>query len=341
MTGVALPIMDGLEDPPLKEEMAGRAGLLACVKRFATADPDHARNIVQTCHSWIRGYEPLALRSAFRHSRMQIGLGRIMVTRSMFSHVRLAAENDDGIILVLAERGWRSVRGRGESVVSANGMSGVLVPRGRTIYENGPDSSGFVVSVPAAELARVIDLGRRQSSLEPIEIDLSTPEGLQFRSSLNFIFLQLGALQPSFSASLSAAYQDVLLAGLAALIPEGKQLPAHRDPGAKLVRQACELIRQGASGPLRLVDIAATLGVSQRHLQAGFRRHLSTTPQGFLKDCRLEHAFQRLSFATKGDTTASIALACGFTHLGEFASHYRRHFGECPSDTLRRGQRVN
>jgi hypothetical protein len=51
MTGVALPIMDGLEDPPFKEEMAGRPGLLACVKRFATADPDHARDIVRTCHS--------------------------------------------------------------------------------------------------------------------------------------------------------------------------------------------------------------------------------------------------------------------------------------------------
>jgi AraC-like DNA-binding protein len=340
MTGVALPIMDGQEDPPFKEEMAGQAGLLACVKRFATADPDHARDIVRTCHSWIRGYEPLALRSAFRQSRMQIGLGRIMVTRSMFSHVRLAAENEDSIILVLAERGCRSVQARGEPVVSANGMSGVLVPRGRAIYENGPDSSGFVVSAPAGELARVIDLGRRQCSLEPIEIDLSTPEGLQFRSSLNFIFLQLGELQPS-SASLSAAYQDVLLAGLAALIPEGKRLPPDRDPGAKLVRQACELIRHGASGPLRLVDIAATLGVSLRHLQAGFRRHLSTTPQSFLKDCRLEHAFQRLSFATKGDTTASIASACGFTHLGEFASHYRRLFGEFPSDTLKRGQRVN
>jgi transcriptional regulator GlxA family with amidase domain len=172
-------------------------------------------------------------------------------------------------------------------------------------------------------------------------IDLSSSEGLQFRSTLNFIHLQFTALDASVPASLSAAYQDVLLAGLAALIPDGMQRPADRDPGAGLVRQACEMIREGASGPLRLVDIAATLGVSLRHLQAGFRRHLNTTPQSFLKESRLEHAFQRLSFATADDTAASIAQACGFTHPGEFAGHYRRHFGECPSDTLRRGQRVN
>jgi transcriptional regulator GlxA family with amidase domain len=50
--------------------------------------------------------------------------------------------------------------------------------------------------------------------------------------------------------------------------------------------------------------------VSLRHLQAGFRRHRNTTPQSFLKGCRLDHAFQRLSFATR-DTAASISQSGG------------------------------
>jgi AraC-like DNA-binding protein len=337
MTGVAPQIMDNKQDP-ISLEMAG-AGRSPSIQRFATKDPDHARDIVRTCHSWIRTYEP-RIPVSFRHVRMQIALGPIMMTRSIFSHVRITAENDQSIIVVLAERGWRSVQGRGEPVVSDNGLSAVLVPRGCTRYENGPDSAGFVVSVPASELARCFDVTRRQSAAEPVRIDLSSSAGLQFRSTLNFICLQLTALDASLAPNLSAAYQDVLLAGLAALIPDSMQRP-DRDPGGRLVRQACELIREGASGPLRLVDIAATLGVSLRHLQAGFRRHLNTTPQSFLKDCRLEHAFQRLSFATQDDTTASIAQACGFTHPGEFAGQYRRYFGESPSDTLKRQQRAD
>jgi AraC-like DNA-binding protein len=339
MPGVASQIMDE-QELPISVKMAG-ASLSPCVRRFVTTDPDHARDIVRTCHSWIRTYEPRTSRDSFQHKRMQIGLGPIMLTRSMFSHVRITAENDDGVILVLAERGWRSVQGRGEPVVSAHGSLAVLVPRGRTQYENGPYSSGFVVSVPARELARSFDVGRRQSAAEPVTIDLSSSEGLQFRSTLNFIHLQLTALDASLPPNLSAAYQDVLLTGLATLILDGTQRPADRDPGARLVRRACEMIREGASGPLRLVDIAASLGVSLRHLQAGFRRHLNTTPQSFLKDCRLEHAFQRLSFATQHDTAASIAQACGFTHLSGFAGHYRRQFGECPSDTLKRWRQVN
>ena len=102
------------------------------------------------------------------------------------------------------------------------------------------------------------------------------------------------------------------------------------------MRQACELIAQAAGEPLRLTEVAVTLGISLRHLQAGFRRHLNTTPQSFLKDCRLEHALQRLSFAAPDETAASIAKSCGFTHPGQFAGDYRRRFGESPSDTLRR-----
>jgi hypothetical protein len=33
-----------------------------------------------------------------------------MLTRSVFSHVRITAENNDRIVLVMAERGWRSMK---------------------------------------------------------------------------------------------------------------------------------------------------------------------------------------------------------------------------------------
>jgi hypothetical protein len=82
------------------------------VKCFSTSDPEQARENVQICHPWIRGYVPFTNGQRYRHSRVQITLDRITVTRSVFSHVRLTAENDDRVVLVLAERGWRSLQGR-------------------------------------------------------------------------------------------------------------------------------------------------------------------------------------------------------------------------------------
>src|SRR5262245_56327637 len=87
--------------------------------------------------------------------------------------------------------------------------------------------------------------------------------------------------------------------------------------------------------PLQIGNVAARLGVTSRHLQKGFRRHLATTPQQFLNECRLDMARWRLQAARKGETVTSIAFDCGFGHLGEFAIRYQQRFDEKPSKTLR------
>jgi AraC-like DNA-binding protein len=267
---------------------------------------------------------------------MQIALDRIMMTRSVFSHVRLTAENEDRLVLVLAERGWRSLQGRGAPMVSSDGTSAVLMPRGRVIYENGPDSAGFVVSVPISELPGTVEQAFGRHDNQPRRIDLSSRVASRFRSTLHFIFSQLSAGHMSCTATLAAAYREVLLAGLSALITPSSASLTERDAGARLVKQACELIRDGACEPLRLNDVAATLGISLRHLQVSFRKHLGTTPQTFLRDCRLEAAHRMLSFPSHGETVGAIARACGLGHPGEFTLHYRERFGERPSDTMSR-----
>jgi AraC-like DNA-binding protein len=306
------------------------------VKCFSTSDPEQARENVQICHPWIRGYVPFTNGQRYRHSRVQITLDRITVTRSVFSHVRLTAENDDRVVLVLAERGWRSLQGRGAPVVSSDGISAVLMPRGRVIYENVPDSSGFVLSVPISDLAGSVELPFGQHDSQARRIDLSSQVASQFHSALHFVVSQLSGSRVPCTPILAMAYREMLLVGLASLISPPPGRVCESNAGARLVRQACELIRESMSEPLRLTDVATTLGVSLRHLQVGFRNHLGTTPHKFLRDCRLERAHRMLSFPSRGETAATIARACGFGHLGEFAARYREVFGERPSDTFSR-----
>jgi AraC-like DNA-binding protein len=306
------------------------------IKRFTTSDPEQARENVQICHPWIRGYVPFTNGQRYRHSRVQITLDRITVTRSIFSHVRLTAENDDRVVLVLAERGWRSLQGRGAPVVSSDGLSAVLMPRGRVIYENGPDSSGFVLSVPISDLAESAEPPFGRHDTQARGIDLSSQVASQFHSALHFVVSQLSDSRVPCTPILAMAYREVLLAGLASLILPPPSRVCESNAGARLVRQACELIRGSLSEPLRLNDVATTLGVSLRQLQVGFRNHLGTTPQKFLRDRRLEKAHRMLSFPSRGETAATIARACGFGHLGEFAARYRELFGERPSDTFSR-----
>lgn len=85
----------------------------------------------------------------------------------------------------------------------------------------------------------------------------------------------------------------------------------------------------------RLADVA---GCSMRSLHRGFRTTLEVSPMRYLRDVRLGHARQQLRDDSDARTITAIALGCGFAHLGDFAGHYKKAFGETPAQT-RRGRR--
>ena len=68
-----------------------------------------------------------------------------------------------------------------------------------------------------------------------------------------------------------------------------------------------------------------------------FQKHIGTTPMAYLRDCRLELAHKRIQ-ARDGATITDIALDCGFSHLGKFASYYQLRYGELPSQTFKNGK---
>lgn len=105
------------------------------------------------------------------------------------------------------------------------------------------------------------------------------------------------------------------------------------------VRRAEAYIEAHFYEPLSLLDIAAHACVSARSLQNGFRSFRSTTPMAFLRSLRLQKAHQALLVADPANATVTeIAFQCGFTHMGDFTSAYRRHFGVNPSRTLLLGR---
>jgi AraC-like DNA-binding protein len=85
-------------------------------------------------------------------------------------------------------------------------------------------------------------------------------------------------------------------------------------------------------------DLAATAGLSARALQEAFRRHLGTTPLGYVREVRLRRAHEDLirAGADSGATVAEVAYRWGFGNLGRFARVYADRYGRHPCETLRR-----
>ncbi|OII35669.1 hypothetical protein BIU98_18050 [Curtobacterium sp. MMLR14_010] len=114
-------------------------------------------------------------------------------------------------------------------------------------------------------------------------------------------------------------------------LPEGLLLPRNAH-----LRAVVEYVHENAHLPITTSDLARLAGLSLRSLQEGFRRHLGTTPNSYLRGVRLDRIRAELLHADPVRTNvAQVARYWGFAHAGRFSAAYAERFGEYPSTTLR------
>ena len=100
------------------------------------------------------------------------------------------------------------------------------------------------------------------------------------------------------------------------------------------VRRAEELIHERPNVISSIRDIATYVGVSERTLQAAFRKFRGSTPTQALIQARLQCARRALLDPTGPNTVSDVCIMCGIEHHGRFSKLYREAFGEYPIKTL-------
>lgn len=102
------------------------------------------------------------------------------------------------------------------------------------------------------------------------------------------------------------------------------------------VKRVEEYIDLHADKDMRIGDMTAVAGVSERTLYNGFRVWRATSPKSYLKAVRLDRVrTELLGLKAKSRSVSEVAREAGFRHMGNFARDYGKRFGERPSDTLR------
>ena len=93
---------------------------------------------------------------------------------------------------------------------------------------------------------------------------------------------------------------------------------------------------------ITLDQLCAVSGVRWRALQKLMMARYGQSPLEWVNARRLAAARAHLLQAPSGVAISTVALDCGFTHLGRFSAAYRQAHGELPSETLAaaRSQRV-
>ena len=128
---------------------------------------------------------------------------------------------------------------------------------------------------------------------------------------------------------------EVALESLLLSIPVVREGISERgSAGSARLRRAMRYILDHLGDPMTVAEVAESVYVSPRALQASFRNELGTTFTAWLRERRLERAWDRLA-ADPQATIAEVARLSGFGHQGEFSAHFKLKFGMLPSAMLR------
>lgn len=105
------------------------------------------------------------------------------------------------------------------------------------------------------------------------------------------------------------------------------------------VKRAEAFLLSNLTEDVRLQDVVAAVGVPTRTLYNGFQRFRGIGPMQWLRIQRLERSRSELADPTDDALTVTeVANRYGASNFGRFARAYLEHFGELPSETLRRAR---
>ncbi|MBD7977184.1 helix-turn-helix transcriptional regulator [Pseudomonadaceae bacterium Sa2CUA2] len=130
--------------------------------------------------------------------------------------------------------------------------------------------------------------------------------------------------------------QHLFCENLLHLIPSLRNLPPRSVlPGT--VKRVVDYIHAHLEKPLCISLLVSVSGTSRRSLEQAFRVSLGTSPQRYIKNCKLKVIRDLLLRHQPGEVQLSeLAHRWGFAQPSHFTTAYKQAFGEPPSKTLAR-----
>lgn len=104
----------------------------------------------------------------------------------------------------------------------------------------------------------------------------------------------------------------------------------------RIFKQFKEYITSHPAASFSSCELCAYTGASERTLQYAIKEYTQLSPNQYAKSLKLNMVREKLIKGKTDDTKINqLAIEHGFWHTPQFATDYRNHFGELPSDTLK------
>lgn len=313
----------------------------------SSADIDHARQLLSDA------YLPLDFPSVSTSTEVDLQLNVVKVGRITAGYLRFgdairihtAEATDYHIDIPVTGRATMRAGSRG-AVYGTPQTARIFMPGYAADLDCDADFSQLAIMIPREELHLELESLLGRSATAPLvfaaELGLADGPGRTVLQTLRLIDQMSNSGSSLLRHPLAAQrLEQVLMASLLFTQPhnysDALTVPA-LSAGPQPVARAIELLRSHPEHSWTVSELANRVAVSVRSLQEGFRRSVDNTPMGYLRELRLEQIRDELAAAEPGSVSVSqVAARWGITHFGRFAASYQQHFGEKPSDTVRRG----
>jgi AraC family ethanolamine operon transcriptional activator len=124
----------------------------------------------------------------------------------------------------------------------------------------------------------------------------------------------------------------------ALMTSETKEIKIALEQRGRTLKLAIDYVKQTPHDQISMSQFCSDNDINIRSLQRAFIDQYGISPKSYAKAYHLNSIYKKL-LQSKTETIriADIASRHGFWHMSQFATDYRRHFGELPSETLKTG----
>ncbi len=263
--------------------------------------------------------------------------GGIRISRVTSTGHRVDLTEDDNVTLLLPQAGHVRSRVVSQDLSVREGEAALFSPNSRRTVVERPQSGHFRALALLVPLSRIAHKGLSDA----LAIPGTNPQIRRLSAFVAFVADAFENSDPVLSMRSIGACEvliEELFTDLLAALPNGQQVEGIKSALNK-VRMAEEIMRARCEEELSMAEIAREVGVGLRSLQLAFQEARSATPREVLSHMRMDRVRAMLLAPGEDARVTTIAMACGFSHLGRFAQVYRETYGESPSETLTRVRR--
>jgi AraC family transcriptional regulator, ethanolamine operon transcriptional activator len=309
---------------------------------YSGFEPSQAFDIVYGGHFEHRLLSPK--RATMQHQRLVVGDVRIETGAYDFPVIAQGAMPPDTVCIGFVAEGAEITRYNTEEIrddeIQIYGASAELMyhAMGPSRWINFTAPQGVLQRLAQERCGRPLRLPQREVASARLNKGTRAYLGQLALDAFSLAgVLQPGGIGEVLAGEMSRAFVTAYADALSTA--EERALPSRTSTAQRHYHLilACErLVLRSGMVDIKLAEVARRSGYSLRSLELIFRRSVGMPPDRYFMNMRLNGALRDLVAAGPGCSVTEVATRWGFKHLSRFAEHYRRAFGELPSQSLAR-----